>query len=95
MDYDSNPEKGETAVAKLWPILTFPNYEKITLHFATLLLIGGSALADSYRVTIRSPESGRDNRSNRIKRRSTAHGHGDVPRRSGDGRQPRQAITFR
>ena len=53
MDYDSNPEKGETAVAKLWPILTFPNYEKITLHFAALLLIGGSALADTFACTTR------------------------------------------
>ncbi len=35
-------------MAKLWPISTFPNYHFFTL--ATLLLIGGSALADSYRV---------------------------------------------
>ena len=46
-------------MAKLWPILTFPNYEKI-FTLATLLLIGDSALADSYRVHYSIRGSSRD-----------------------------------
>ena len=63
---------------------------------AALLLFCGSAWDDTFRVHYSIRGSGRDIT---VQAESfgggKANGHGYVPRRSGDGRQPRQAITSR
>jgi hypothetical protein len=84
----------KTVVAKLWPIFTFPTMRKSLFTLAALLVLGGGALADTFRAHYSIRGSGRDitvHAESSAEARRTGHGY--VSRRSGDGRQPRQEIT--